>query len=378
MKLSGALLLSAFISHVISPSPAVAAACFRKPQVYPTGQYPLSLVTGDLNNDGRPDFVVSYDSYNFDYCNDRLGDEFINNGKGGFSHLTRIDTGAAPVAMQLADFNRDGIPDLAVATAGCPVALPPGLYVALGKGDGTFIPGSVHASAKFPSGLAAADFNGDGIVDLLMDNSEGGHKLHLGKGDGTFQPPTQVPGVQGWVYNSGVIAADFNRDGKIDIAFIGNTGSSFTVQLGNGDGTFNDGPIYVGTNIATGDLNQDGILDIVAVDFYPSIQIDVLTGNGDGTFTLAQTYPDSSGIEAAIGDLNNDGSIDFVVSDDVTPGDIKIFNGMTNGAFVERSVPMPGGTRPIALVDLDGDGYLDVIAAEYDHVVVLRNTGQCH
>ncbi len=138
-----------------------------------------------------------------------------------------------------------------------------------------------------PGNLAVADFNGDGILDLVVaigGRIEGGNVVLvlMGRGDGTFHGPVSYPAGGSAVF---VAVGDFNRDGKADLAVIANAGIS--ILLGNGDGTFQPAVAYpVGStpvSLALGDFNGDGKTDLVVANS-GSDNVSVLLGNGDGTF----------------------------------------------------------------------------------------------
>ena len=185
-----------------------------------------------------------------------------------------------------ADFNRDGIADIAsVAASGR-------LTVRLGGSDGTFLEtASIPASGRKPRALFADDFNGDGIADLLIGNEDGTVMLFLMDGTGRFAPGREIAHLQSV---TSIAVADFNKDGIADIAVSDWRASTITVYFGSGNGSFDHTwsfPLRMrGTapEIASADFNADGIPDLVVVygdDDDPTF--DVMLGNGNGTFTIA-------------------------------------------------------------------------------------------
>jgi hypothetical protein len=141
----------------------------------------------------------------------------------------------------------------------------------------------------------------------------GGVSVLLGNGDGTFQSPTVYPIVYG--VNNNATVADFNGDGKADLAVI--DGGGVSVLLGNGDGTFSAPEHYTApfstAYIATADLEGDGRIDLVVIS--GSYILSTLLGNGDGTFQAAVIYtffPEGLGGTAVLGDFNGDGRTDLV------------------------------------------------------------------
>jgi VCBS repeat protein/FG-GAP repeat protein len=230
----------------------------------------------------------------------------------------------------------------------------------------------LSAPSDFGTGSAAdavavADFNGDGKLDLAVANNGSNNiSVLLGNGDGTFQAAVdygvgQAPG--------GMAVGDFNGDGKPDLVVANPTINSVSVLLGNGDGTFQAAANYgAGTNsnsVVVGDFNGDSKLDL-AVPNPGSNNISVLLGNGDGTFQPAVNY--ASGGSAlggiAVGDFNRDGKLDLAVPNQYTGGPVSVFLGNGDGTF-QAAVNYTVGSSPhaVAAADFNGDGKLDLAVA---------------
>ena len=205
--------------------------------------------------------------------------------------------GVAGTPLATADFNGDGIPDVISGTSptGGSSSVNQTLSVYLGKGDGTFI---LKSTVNLPAGQAVTgDFNHDGNLDIALSSGAGNTvSLLLGNGDGTFaiKSTTPVPGGIGTL-----LVGDFDRDGLLDLATGSTTTHSnptaytgtLTVLLGAGDGTFT--AVQTATSVgaaslATADFNGDAIPDLVAGDFFAQTA-SVFLGKGDGTFTLKST-----------------------------------------------------------------------------------------
>jgi hypothetical protein len=176
------------------------------------------------------------------------------------------------VGSAVGDFNADGRLD-AIVASGATTAYPgSGVTVSLGNGDGTFTlaSGSPIPLGKSLSAIVTADLNGDGKLDLAVTDSGGNAVLILlGNGDGTFGVPTPIPvGNQ----PDAIVAADFNNDGKLDLAVANYAEGTITLLLGNGDGTFTQAagsPYTVGHGpyqIAAADFNGDGKLDLAVAN----------------------------------------------------------------------------------------------------------------
>lgn len=168
--------------------------------------------------------------------------------------------------------------------------------------------------ASYPVGGGAADsiliadFNGDGKADCVVSMQVGGVSVLLGNGDGTLQTPITTLTVPGIVELSQFAAADFNGDGKTDLAFTSSGGTTVSVMLGKGDGTFQSPVTYAAgsVSIAVGDFNGDGIPDLATTG--DGTNVDILLGNGDGTFQPSRSFPIGFGALAmVVADFNGDG-----------------------------------------------------------------------
>jgi large repetitive protein len=243
----------------------------------------VSLTVADLNNDGKLDYVTANQG------NNTVG-VFLGNGDGTFKAMSSISVACNPVRVAVGDFNGDGKPDLAVSAPGCSPGTN-GVAILLGNGDGTFTAkGTLISTLANPESAVVGDFNGDGKLDLaVVDRGASTDSVFFffGNGDGTFHTPVSVSlGVLAAANQ--IVAADFNKDGHLDVAVSEINGSNLVVILGNGNGTF-QAPRTValpgqGWGVAVGDFNGDGIPDLVATS--PAIGgVSVFLGKGDGNFT---------------------------------------------------------------------------------------------
>lgn len=223
-------------------------------------------------------------------------------------------------------------------------------------GNGTFSAYTTRENSN-SGGLAMADLNGDGVQDLI--NNGTGLSVFLGNADGTFaSEKTYTLGAS----STELAIGDFNGDNIIDIAGKGVT-NSLEVLIGNGDGTFKaaiTSNSFNGSFYATKDLDGDGNLDIVASG---AGAMAVFMGNGDGTFGTATTYDGGAAPHALeIADINGDSILDLITNDPTSGIEIALGNG--DGSFNATIAHAVDGNYDFEVADLNADGVLDLISVD--------------
>ena len=348
---------------------------------YPTCTNPTAVVAKDVNNDGYPDIVVACTT-------GKIVEVFLNNGAGAFGSGNTYSLTGSPVALVAGDFG-NGHVDVAAAMSGGNVAI-----LLNSTGNGTFAAATYTTVSGTLTGIASGDFNNDGHLDLAVSDSFN-NNVHVltGNGTGTFSVYGSYSAGTG-TKPSGIVAADFNNDGNLDVATTNAGNNTATVLTGNGTGF-----LAVQTAQATGtdpiaivvaDVNSDGNPDVVAFDSLTTTtgEVDVLFGNGDGTLQTAQVSGQSfvPGTQAAVADFNRDGKPDIALTQQ--NGTLQLASVMLNntlptqypyGRSFAAANQLTNGqgnfADGIAVGDFNKDGYLDIAVSylEDSNVQVLLN-----
>lgn len=346
-------------NFVLLPVTSVTTTVTVNRSDFAVGNNPVSVVAADFNGDGILDLAVANNS-------DSTISILLGNADGTFTVQPPITlTGVGPTALIAADFNNDGFLDLAVADNKSNR-----VGILLGHGDGTFGAETEFVVGSSPSSVAAGDFNGDGKLDLAVTNSASNTvSILLGKGDGTFNTKSDISLSSG-SGPSAVAVGDLNLDGKLDLVVADKISGKVSVLLGNGDGTFQSHVDYAAGKsptsvvIATFNESNHNIPDVVAVDSGGS-QISYFKGVGDGTLNAAVPFATGSGpFQAMVGDFNGDGHLDVAVTD-TSANSVTILLGNGNGTFQSPiNLPLSGSPVGIAVGDFNGDGRLDFATAD--------------
>lgn len=311
----------------------------------------------DLNRDGHPDLVVGT------FGGSATVVAYLGDGTGALQ--TPSGTMPSPGGnVTTADFNGDGIPDVALSV---PFDLP--IRVFLGNGDGTFGPGTDFPGGSFAAALASGDFDSNGTIDLVVSNKldDGEVTLLFGNGDGTFGSPITRPA--GGSLPTSVGVADFDQNGHLDILVTFTRFTDAAVLLGNGDGSF-QAPITNGSEGAEGhaiaDFNQDGKPDVALGQ---TLAVGILLGMGDGSFTFQSSYPFFGAFFPVALHLNDDGVLDLAVAQNA---ELFLLHGLGDGSFqVSSSMTWPHETHWLVAADFDSNGWADIAGGVSGEILVF-------
>lgn len=301
------------------------------------GPVPVTLITADFNGDGKPDLAVADGQTGLVYILRGNGDGTFSAGATvplpGLTCPNRSTGGGSCYELATVDLNGDGIPDLIAIGGQTDVSYSEIAEAFLGNGDGTFgeaLPIASSVGGAFQIG----DFNSDGFPDLILSTAAA-PQLYRGNGDGTFQNPVAIYDQEA----QPVAVGHFNNDGHLDVAIVDSLGA-LVVLLGNGHAKFlkgqtlaqftSSGPVIVA------DLNGDGHPDLLTT-YVDSKALTIYLGDAGGTFTL-QTGAGIScvtavGCSVAAGDVNDDGKLD-------------IFAIQTGNAFTVTPITVLVNTTP--------------------------------
>ncbi len=321
-----------------------------------------------------------------------------NNSALSFTGSTiAVGTGTSlPEGIATADFNNDGLADLAVTDVSTDSN--PRARIFLGNGSGGFTAGGTQMVGAGPTSITANDFNSDGKTDIATSNYDSKSiSILLGDGIGNLATASTLnagPTIGVIIPNPRfIVSGDFNGDSKPDLAWTNDYSDgngSVGIAINNGTGTpfssVTPTGYTIGTNpyglIAT-DLNGDGKLDLVAANS-PTLgsgSISALLGNGNGTFQSAlNTTVGTRPRYFAAGDFNRDGKQDLALTQTITDNNLRILLGNGSGGFSSQATLAMGAEatpRGVISADFNLDGYLDLAASslEGDNTSIFLGSG---
>ncbi|MDH3975173.1 MAG: VCBS repeat-containing protein [Deltaproteobacteria bacterium] len=372
------------------PTSSQANVTFEHQGSYQRGSGPARVLFEDFNEDRKLDMAITNNSIH-------TVSIYLGNGDGSFQSAKDYSAGLYPWAILSGDFNKDGKLDIVTTNKDDTFT------VLLGYDNGTFLPGETGGNTgTAPLSIASADFNGDKKLDIVTANkgTEGrpdnpSVSLFLGNGNGTFTT-SSIPDYKEdlpYYYAYEVNTADFNKDGKADLAITYFWGSEIAVFLGNGDGTFNfvsshnisDHYTFYSDALTITDINHDGIEDMLTIP--QSGTGIVLLGHGDGYFTetIWSAEIASSSQTMVLSDFNCDGKHDMAMAgiNEANIRQLNIYTGNGDGTFQQGPTYIEptyfrdsNKNASIDAGDLNGDGKNDIAMLNYksDRVNVYLNT----
>jgi hypothetical protein len=336
---------------------------FQEIDVYPTGGESTGAFVADLDGDGDIDYAIA----------NRMDNSltiWYNNGSGIFENRLDFSSGLNPRYVDGYDFDGDGDVDLCT-----PDYL--GHTITILENDGI---GNFSISEQFeiftPAYVWIDDIDLDGkkdIITLHWDvDAKGSPHQSPGKitplysnGDGTFeQGESAFIGVE----PRGGASGDLNNDGLIDIVVADIYSQTISIVLSNGVRSWDERfqiPMSSGwpRYISLGDFDSDGDLDIAALDKLGD-QFWVLENDGSAEFTLIETvHMNDAPHSMELVDVEGDGDLDFVVSHVGALVQLILYNDGTGHVESRQSVIVPGGAADIKLADFNDDGMFDILAA---------------
>ena len=313
-----------------------------------------AIVSADFNRDGLPDVALANSGRNSVTV-------LLNHRDAGLARAADVAVGAGPFAMTTGDFNRDGIPDLAVANADGN-----SISVLLGRGDASFTRNDIAAASQNPRGITAADVNHDGKLDLIYSAyATGAVQVLIGNGAGAFTKG--VAYVSPALHPQGLATADFNHDGHLDIAVAYASATGLRILYGNGGTAFTARTVAGEANLnvlEVGDFNGDSWMDVAAASTTSST-VAIYRGGAAGVVYTQTSVVGSSPRGIAVGDVNDDGMLDIVTANrgsstlSMLLGD----RGHAGTFLAHVEVAAGAGSRDAVLADFDVNGRLDIASA---------------
>ena len=358
-------LVDVYIICTLSLATNAYAVEFLQPTLFELSETsPSDIVLGDFNNDGFGDMVVSMSGESGGVGSVSI---LLGNGVGGFPTHNGLATGIdglgyAPLGIGSGDFNEDGNLDLVVTAGG---AGSTEVHIYQGNGTGSFsFSITVNSGAQSPGSVVTGDFNNDDNIDIAIGNTIGvgpGVSVFLGTGTGSFSVAQNIVDTASTSVKD-ITAADFDHDGDLDII------TPLAVLLNNGSAGFTRAANVGVSNpraVAVSDMDKDGWLDVVVLG---KSSVAVWKNNKDGTFSVAHFYSSPGGNPSlrgiSIADFNLDSIPDVAFADELND-EINLLIGTGNGVLAAPQTLLTGNEPwVVAVADWDADNYPDIATAD--------------
>lgn len=334
------------------------------PRPFASDLAPQAVAVADLNGDSIPDVMT----VNSGSVTTTVG-VLLGIGDGTLAGVEDVVTDPNPTGLATGDADNDGLTDLVVSELPAPQSTSGSVLVIRADKGGGFAPPTVLRSAGDAVAVAVGDFNADALLDVAsLNRSTNNVSVFLGRSVGGFGAIHDYA-VGGEA--SGLVAGDWNGDGRSDLAVVrqgsGSTGA-VDILLANPDGSLRTAtPFPVGMSpmaIDFGDFDEDGRRDLVVANI-ASNEVSVLIGRGDGTFQPAISIPVSGGPRRiAVADFDRDGADDFAVAVAIN-SNVTVFYGNGQGAFSSGAVlGVSGSASGVVARDVTGDLIPDILVTD--------------
>jgi cysteine-rich repeat protein len=376
-------------SDDVSVLAGLGGGSFAPAEIYTTsvgsgGDYPGALALADVSGDGLLD-VITANRYSDDIT------VLVADGAGGLGNPIRfltLDTnggGVEPRGIAVTDVTEDGQPDVITANRSSDdITILPGV-----SGGATFDPPIVLSvvdggAGAGPWGVSVADFDGDGILDLITSNTTTDDvSILLGQGGGSFGPATAYESRAGYTgeYPRSLATGDVNGDGMVDVVTANQSSSNITVVAGLGDGTLAPAQtVAVGNEpraVVGDDLDGDGVMDWVTVEMGSEyVRRGLMRESGDfsvSSYYAVYSYEGDNPVAVATGDIDGDGDADLATASEYDDGCMVMMNNGSGYFSISQFYYMANAITHVTLHDVTGDGNLDLVAtSRTDNVVVVR------
>lgn len=349
------------LPSVTGASSGVSAPCLGDPTRIDLGGVARGGVKADLDGDGIDDLALAVAGAG----GGGAAVFFLHDGQGGLRESMKIPIPQTPTSIAAGDFNLDGIDDLAIGAAA-----PAALHVLLGRGRGEFIAGAIELK-DVPAGLWTVDLDGNNAPDLLaLDERGNAVQALLGDGHGEFKAGPRS-GLPTRVTPAALTLADADRDGRLDLVALGESGRDAMLHFVRGDGkggfgkvmqrrTVGRGPRAVLGAPLGGDEGHDLIALVDAAGEGGTTPVAaVLIGTGPLEYSAVGYFVPGPIGDATLDDLDLDGDADLIASAadgsalHVVPGDGRAGLGAAQsrrgGGFGSSVLVIGAGRRPLVL-----------------------------